>query len=227
MTTRAWKIKLNRPGTTKPAGMFKFIFQTAQKHRHYWEQYQAALFMRLSPEAVHDLQTILVAHGRPNTNWWCADCVKSALQYIYQEAPSKPTTEVEVEEDEEEEGESEELEEEEADEEESDEDEEEDESRAEEVTNFPEDGAFYGPKANGEWPLSPFYTPEALGSARYIHTQAVASTTWNVVHELGGRPSVMVVDTAGTVVIGQVSYNSNTSITISFSAPFAGYAYLT
>ena len=35
----------------------------AQKHRHYWEQYQAALFMRLSPEAVHDLQTILVAHG--------------------------------------------------------------------------------------------------------------------------------------------------------------------
>ena len=51
-------------------------YLTAQKHRHYWEQYQAALFMRLSPEAVHDLQTILVAHGRPNTNWWCADCVK-------------------------------------------------------------------------------------------------------------------------------------------------------
>jgi hypothetical protein len=42
--------------------------------------------MRLSPEAVHDLQTILVAHGRPNTNWWCADCVKSALQYIYSQA---------------------------------------------------------------------------------------------------------------------------------------------
>ena len=55
-----------------------------------------------------------------------------------QEAPSKPTTEDEVEEDEEHEGESEELEEEEADEEESDEDEEED--RAEPVTNFPEDG---------------------------------------------------------------------------------------
>ena len=61
-------------------------YLTAQKHRHYWEQYQASLFMRLSPEAVHDLQTILVAHGRPNTNWWCADCVKSALQYIYLQA---------------------------------------------------------------------------------------------------------------------------------------------
>jgi hypothetical protein len=58
----------------------------AQKHRNYWEQYQAHLFMRLSPEAVSDLQSILVAHGRPNTNWWCADCVKSALSYIYQEA---------------------------------------------------------------------------------------------------------------------------------------------
>ena len=61
-------------------------FLLADKHRHYWEQYQAHLYMRLSPEAVGDLQTILVAHGRPNTNWWCADCVKSALQYIYQEA---------------------------------------------------------------------------------------------------------------------------------------------
>ena len=58
----------------------------AAKHRHYWDQYQAALFMRLSPEAVHDLQTILVANGRPNTNWWCADCVKSALSYIYEQA---------------------------------------------------------------------------------------------------------------------------------------------
>ena len=61
-------------------------YLTAQKHRHYWEQYQAHLYMRLSPEAVHDLQTILVAHGRPNTNWWCADCVKSALSYIYEQA---------------------------------------------------------------------------------------------------------------------------------------------
>jgi hypothetical protein len=61
-------------------------YLTAQKHRHYWEQYQAHLYMRLSPEAVGDLQAILVAHGRPNTNWWCADCVKSALSYIYEQA---------------------------------------------------------------------------------------------------------------------------------------------
>jgi hypothetical protein len=89
------------------------------------------------------------------------------------------------------------------------------------------DGAFYGPKANGEWPLSPFYAPSQLGAQRFIHTQAAASDTWNVTHALGGRPSVMVVDSAGTVVIGEIRYNSNTSITILFTAPFSGFAYLT
>ena len=61
-------------------------FIVAQKHRKYWDQYVASLTMRLPPDAVGELQAILTAHGRPPTNWWCADCVKSALQYIYQEA---------------------------------------------------------------------------------------------------------------------------------------------
>ena len=58
----------------------------AQKHRKYWEQYVASLTMRLPPDAVGEPQAILTAHGRPPTNWWCADCVKSALQYIYLQA---------------------------------------------------------------------------------------------------------------------------------------------
>ena len=61
-------------------------FVIAQKHRKYWDQYIASLTMRLPPEAVAELQAILTAHGRPPTNWWCADCVKSALQYIYLQA---------------------------------------------------------------------------------------------------------------------------------------------
>jgi hypothetical protein len=61
-------------------------FIVAQKHRKYWDQYVASLTMRLSPDAVGELQAILTAHGRPPTNWWCADCVKSALQYIYLQA---------------------------------------------------------------------------------------------------------------------------------------------
>jgi hypothetical protein len=61
-------------------------FLIAQKHRKYWDQYVASLTMRLPPDAVGELQAILTAHGRPPTNWWCADCVKSALQYIYLQA---------------------------------------------------------------------------------------------------------------------------------------------
>jgi len=38
---------------------------------------------------------------------------------------------------------------------------------------------------------------------------------------------VTVVDSAATVVIGDVTYNSDTSVTVSFAAPFSGYAYLT
>ena len=62
---------------------------------------------------------------------------------------------------------------------------------------------------------------------RYIHTQASANTTWAIVHDLGGKPSVTIVDTSDTHVVGDVTYISETSITVSFTAAFSGYAYLT
>lgn len=62
---------------------------------------------------------------------------------------------------------------------------------------------------------------------RQVHTQNTPSTTWTVTHTLGGRPSITIVDTAGTVVIGEVLYNSDSQITVSFSAAFSGFAYLT
>jgi len=62
---------------------------------------------------------------------------------------------------------------------------------------------------------------------RYVHAQASPSSTWNITHDLGGKPSVMVVDSANTVVVGEVTYVSNTQITVSFTVPFSGYAYLT
>lgn len=95
-------------------------------------------------------------------------------------------------------------------------------------------GDFYGPKTVEGWPDTPFFTAltentvNALtNNERLIHTQASASTTWSITHSLGGRPSVTVVDSGGTVVIGEVVYNSDTSITINFSAAFSGFAYLT
>lgn len=86
--------------------------------------------------------------------------------------------------------------------------------------------AVYGPKVDGTWPVL------AIGrfsqfTVRHIHTQGSASATWTVNHILGGHPSVTVVDSTGTVVVGTVTYNSTSEIRIEFTAPFSGIAYLT
>ena len=64
-------------------------------------------------------------------------------------------------------------------------------------------------------------------NSRHVHNQASPSTSWVITHGLGGKPSVTIVDSADTTVVGDVTYNSNTQITVSFSAAFAGNAYLT
>lgn len=67
----------------------------------------------------------------------------------------------------------------------------------------------------------------AGNTRRHVHTQASPSTTWVITHSLGGKPSVTVVDSADTMVVGEVTYNSNTQVTVEFTAAFSGYAYLT
>jgi hypothetical protein len=62
---------------------------------------------------------------------------------------------------------------------------------------------------------------------RHVHTQTSPSSTWTIIHALGGKPSVTVVDTGDNVVHGDVQYISATQIQCSFSDPFAGKAYLT
>ena len=85
-------------------------------------------------------------------------------------------------------------------------------------------GRLYGPKASSVWPTEYVTLTEAT---RHVHTQNIAATTWTVTHTLGGRPSVTVVDSTGTTVIGDVQYNSDTQVTLTFSAAFSGSAYLT
>lgn len=62
---------------------------------------------------------------------------------------------------------------------------------------------------------------------RYVHTQGSASADWVIIHTLGGHPSVTIVDSADTAVFGEVKYDSDTQVTVSFTVPFSGYAYLT
>lgn len=59
----------------------------------------------------------------------------------------------------------------------------------------------------------------------FVYTQNVASATWVVTHNLNKFPSVSVVDSANTLVNGQVEYNSLNEVTISFRAAFTGKAF--
>lgn len=60
----------------------------------------------------------------------------------------------------------------------------------------------------------------------YVHHQQIPTDTWFIQHNLGRYPGVTVVDSAGSVVVGDPQYNDNTSITIRFSTAFSGKAYL-
>ena len=66
-----------------------------------------------------------------------------------------------------------------------------------------------------------------MGAQYYRHIQGTPATTWHITHTLGRYCAVTVVDSAGTVVEGDVSYLSPSEVTIDFSAAFAGEAYLT
>lgn len=61
--------------------------------------------------------------------------------------------------------------------------------------------------------------------ANYVHDQATPSASWTVAHNLGKRPAVQVIDTAGTQVEGDVTWLDDNSVRIIFSAPFSGKAY--
>lgn len=84
----------------------------------------------------------------------------------------------------------------------------------------------YGPKTESGWPSTPFFQTTGL-TRRSVHTQVSPSSSWTITHELGGYPSVSVVDSAKTQVIGEVTYLSETQIRVDFTQPFSGLAYLT
>lgn len=67
---------------------------------------------------------------------------------------------------------------------------------------------------------------EATAGATYVHTQNSADSTWVIVHSLGRYPSVTVVDSAGSEVVGDVTYDSDNQVTVRFTAAFSGKAYL-
>lgn len=60
----------------------------------------------------------------------------------------------------------------------------------------------------------------------YIHNQTVPASSWSITHNLNKYPSVTIVDTANSEIIGEVVYNNNNTLTLTFSASFSGKAFL-
>tara|TARA_R100000234_G_C4867374_1_gene121808 strand:+ start:171 stop:470 length:300 start_codon:yes stop_codon:yes gene_type:complete len=56
--------------------------------------------------------------------------------------------------------------------------------------------------------------------------QASTATTWTLKHNLNGKPSVTLTDLIGNKVEGNIVYDSDSQITVTFTNSTAGYAYL-
>ena len=84
---------------------------------------------------------------------------------------------------------------------------------------------------NGNLDLNKFYdfavfTLSSQHAPTFVFTQVQPATVWNVQHNLNNFPSITVIDNAGTVVSGEYTYIDNNNVTLTFSAAFAGTAYL-
>ena len=64
------------------------------------------------------------------------------------------------------------------------------------------------------------------GDKHFVFTKSTPDSIWEITHDLDKYPSVTVVDSAGSVVIGDITYTSKSALTVTFSAAFSGKAYL-
>jgi hypothetical protein len=64
------------------------------------------------------------------------------------------------------------------------------------------------------------------GDLSFVHEQTNPSNTWVVNHNLGKKPSVTIVTTTDTTVIGEITYNNENKLTINLSSANSGKAYL-
>ena len=60
----------------------------------------------------------------------------------------------------------------------------------------------------------------------YSQCFETVSDTWTVTHNLGEYPSVTVVDSGNTVVVGNVEYISTQQLKVTFSSAFSGCVFL-
>ena len=64
------------------------------------------------------------------------------------------------------------------------------------------------------------------GDKTFIFYQTLNTTKWEITHNLGKNPSVTVIDTGGTEIVGEIKYINSSKVEITFSIAVNGTAYL-
>jgi hypothetical protein len=82
------------------------------------------------------------------------------------------------------------------------------------------------PSGTASYGTSGSVTEVVVPDLAYAHNQATSSSTWTILHNLDFYPNVTVVDSAGTIVEGEIAYTNRNQIVLTFSAAFSGKAYL-
>lgn len=67
---------------------------------------------------------------------------------------------------------------------------------------------------------------DGIDAISYRHIQSVSSNIWEINHNLGWYPNITVVDSAGSIVEGEVDYTDENNLVLSFASAFSGVAYL-
>lgn len=60
----------------------------------------------------------------------------------------------------------------------------------------------------------------------YEHHQIASANVWEIEHNLEKFPSVTIIDSAGTMVMGDVTYTNENKVIVKFSSSFSGRALL-
>lgn len=73
--------------------------------------------------------------------------------------------------------------------------------------------------------LSVSGTLDAVAFGSFLFVQAMPSATWTINHPFGTYPSVVVIDSSGAMVEGDINYVSTSQIVLEFVGAFSGSAY--
>ena len=64
-----------------------------------------------------------------------------------------------------------------------------------------------------------------INDKNFVYVQATSSDIWEITHNLNKYPAVTVVDSGGSVVIGEIVYIDKNNVRITFTSAFSGKAY--